>query len=642
MSQYQLMDGVGHNNNSGEASISSSNASTAILPSLSTSRSLSNGASYCDDTLYAIHDEISNLNLSINKIFGELQQFRTEYEAFHVAYNAHNQHTAVTGSHTDDLEMQQRYMSVSSKRNTMLHDLRSIILKYDSMQSTVIIELRNWQRNQALAANGAMFRDNLDDIQRCIELLIEMIGKILDIVNMLQTMPLDTNNGLSELTAHARNAQQLLILSSFIVEKQPPQVMKKKTKFVAAVRWLIGPQLGISANSPSVECIIMSESQAQRHSAQRNMSEVTAPNLSTSGDLENNTTVMDYDNQTRIFSGTFRTLQLWDIKRPERKGSESVTDEKFTLLFHTSAIVNDYRIKVWTLSLPVVVTVHGTQEPQAWATITWDNAFSNIVREPFQVPERVVWSQIALALNTKFESITGRPLTDDNLNFIYEKLFPLKNAGGEHKEYVTWAQFCKEKLPERSFTFWEWFFAIMKLTKEHCQSIWKAGSIVGFISKLKADEILRQSPMGTFLLRFSDSELGGITLALTNEQNSVLMLSPWTPRDLSIRGLADRIHDIPLLLRVYPSNRSRDDAFGEFYTQRPNNTISADGYVSNTIIAFVPAIESAMGTVGPQYEIQSSQRQDVHMVNIAQNDVSPVDDYNGANLTFSDLDWGNY
>lgn len=27
---------------------------------------------------------------------------------------------------------------------------------------------------------------------------------------------------------------------------------------MAAVRWLIGPQLGISANTPSVECIIMS------------------------------------------------------------------------------------------------------------------------------------------------------------------------------------------------------------------------------------------------------------------------------------------------------------------------------------------------------------------------------------------------
>lgn len=65
-----------------------------------------------------------------------------------------------------------------------------------------------------------------------------------------------------------------------------------------------------------------------------------------------------------------------------------------------------------------MVIVHGNQEPQSWATITWDNAFSDIVREPFQVPERVSWSQLALALNTKFESSTGRALTEDNLHFI--------------------------------------------------------------------------------------------------------------------------------------------------------------------------------------------------------------------------------
>uniref|UniRef100_A0A1A9W1Q5 Signal transducer and activator of transcription n=1 Tax=Glossina brevipalpis TaxID=37001 RepID=A0A1A9W1Q5_9MUSC len=619
MSQYLLMNGLSNNDNGSQNSLSGSSNSTAILPSLSTSRSLSNGTTYSDDTLYAIHDGISNLNLSINKIDGELQQFRTEYETFNTTYEIHNQRKALLGvqdTHNEDLQMQERYMSVISKRNAMLHDLRSITLEYDSMQKSVINELRSWQRNQALAGNGATFRDNLDDIQRCIELLIEMIGKILDIVNTFQTKTLDTSNDLSELIAHVRNAQQLLILSSFIVEKQPPQVMKKKTKFVTGIRWLIGPQLGISANTPSVECIIMS----------------AANTLPTSGDLENNTTLMDYDSQTRTFSGTFRTLQLWDIKRPERKGSETVTDEKFTLLFHTSVVVNDYKIKVWTLSLPVVVTVHGTQEPQAWATITWDNAFSSIMREPFQVPERVTWSQMAFALNIKFESITD------------EKLFPLKNANGEYNEYVTWTQFCKEKLPERSFTFWEWFFAIMKLTKEHCQSIWKAGLIMGFISKLKADELLRYSPVGTFLLRFSDSELGGITLAFKKAENWVLMLSPWTPRDLIIRGLADRIHDLPLL-RVYPSNRSRDDAFGEFYTQRADNTIGADGYVSNTIKAYVPAIENAMDALGLQQEVQIPQQPGIPMDNVAQNEAGPVDIemiINGANLNVSDIGWEIY
>lgn len=41
--------------------------------------------------------------------------------------------------------------------------------------------------------------------------------------------------------------------------------------------------------------------------------------------------------------------------------------------------------------------------------------------------------------------------------------------------------------------------------------------IHGFVSKQQAQEWLMRSPSGTFLLRFSDSELGGITIAWVAE-----------------------------------------------------------------------------------------------------------------------------
>ncbi len=41
------------------------------------------------------------------------------------------------------------------------------------------------------------------------------------------------------------------------------------------------------------------------------------------------------------------------------------------------------------MSLPVVVIVHGNQEPQALATITWDNAFADWGRRPFNIPDKV-------------------------------------------------------------------------------------------------------------------------------------------------------------------------------------------------------------------------------------------------------------
>ena len=37
------------------------------------------------------------------------------------------------------------------------------------------------------------------------------------------------------------------------------------------------------------------------------------------------------------------------------------------------------------------------------------------------------------------------------------------------------SQFCKEPLPDRSFTFWDWFHAVMKLTKEDLRSLWIDG-----------------------------------------------------------------------------------------------------------------------------------------------------------------------
>lgn len=211
-------------------------------------------------------------------------------------------------------------------------------------------------------------------------------------------------------------------------------------------------------------------------------------------------------------------MQLKKIKRTEKKGTESVMDEKFSLLFQSQFSVGggELTFHVWTLSLPVVVIVHGNQEPHAWATVTWDNAFAEPGRTPFVVPDKIPWCQVAEALNVKFRSVTGRSLNEDNLRFLAEKAFRCPNKDGQDyvNESLTWAQFCKEPLIERNFTFWEWFYAVMKLTREHLRGLWIEGYILGFVKKKQAIDMLKANcPSGTFLMRFSDSELGGITIA---------------------------------------------------------------------------------------------------------------------------------
>lgn len=54
-----------------------------------------------------------------------------------------------------------------------------------------------------------------------------------------------------------------LCFSTFIIEKQPPQVLKTQTKFAATVRLLVGGKLNVHMNPPQVKAVIVSELQAK-------------------------------------------------------------------------------------------------------------------------------------------------------------------------------------------------------------------------------------------------------------------------------------------------------------------------------------------------------------------------------------------
>lgn len=135
---------------------------------------------------------------------------------------------------------------------------------------------------------------------------------------------------------------------------------------------------------------------------------------------------------------------------------------------------------------------------------------------------------------------------------------------------LSWSLFCKETLPDRNFTFWDWFYAIMKLTLNQLRGPWADGHIMGFISKQQAEDLLMNCAPGTFLLRFSDSELGGVTIAFVQEKEpKVLMLSPFLFKDFTIRSIGDRIKDLNELKTLYPAI-PKDQAFYSYYTNQLN------------------------------------------------------------------------
>jgi len=71
-------------------------------------------------------------------------------------------------------------------------------------------------------------------------------------------------------------------------------------------------------------------------------------------------------------------------------------------------------------------------------------------------------------------------------------------------------------------------------------------SIQGFVQKGDAENLLKTCAPGTFLIRFSEGDPGGVSIAwvtegdLTTTEAQVLSLAPWNKHDLSIRGFADR------------------------------------------------------------------------------------------------------
>ena len=118
---------------------------------------------------------------------------------------------------------------------------------------------------------------------------------------------------------------------------------------------------------------------------------------------------MESQNTTKELSVEFRNLQLKKIKRPEKQANKGVMEEKFSIVFWTEFVMGEGELKfqLWTLSTPVVVIVHGNQEPQALATVTWDNAFAESMRRPFVVTDKVTWGQVRTQYSVGTKCVWG-------------------------------------------------------------------------------------------------------------------------------------------------------------------------------------------------------------------------------------------
>ena len=606
-----------------------------------------------------IRQQLSILKQKITETATQLSNCRTEHEQFSVEYYAckenANRLLALEQQHGKEdskvkafkaqkeaLEKQikTRYGFMQRHQTQLLNDFVGTYNSVKEVQAQVLdVELVRWTKEQQMAGNGFPASPTfIDTLQEWCEGLADVIWPLRQQVRQLQELKAklvsaeqqSSTVNLQELVSGITDLLSSLVTRTFVIEKQPPQVMKTNTRFPCTVRLLVAGVLNIHMAAPVVSASIVSESQANQL-ASASPGVLKRKEDYNSGDILNNQGTMEYHAETRRVSVSFKNLQLKKIKRTEKKGTECVMDEKFSILFWTEFSLQDLNFQLWTFSLPVVVIVHGNQESQALATVVWDNGFAELGRRLFFVPDKVSWGQAAEVLNTKWTAACGSRLTEDNLYCLACKALRDNNIPKIPEDYnnrtLSWSQFCKENLPNRTFTFWEWFYRILLLTSTHMKKPWSEGLINGFVMKHEAERILKQQQNGSFLLRYSDSELGGVTIAYVRRSEtqapSVLSLYPFSSKDLAQRSIADVVFDITELTLLYPSI-SKEVFRKHVGTSNQEKKPGNPGYIKHTFVTQLQGAESTEAAPEIKYEIGSPLQSDMAMWDAFQQSAIPT------------------
>ncbi|XP_056418492.1 signal transducer and activator of transcription 6 [Hyla sarda] len=493
----------------------------------------------------------------------------------------------------ENVQLHPQVQDLSSLQTNFKILLEESLNYLSTLQEQTVKRINIWKRQQQLAGNGAAFDENLLPLQDRVEFVF---GIYIDLYPIMQELKkIDQRLVPQDIFDQINTSFGALIKSSFLVDKQPPQVLKTQTKFQASVNFMLGPTILTGVGKmPDIRATIITEKRAQELCL---ASGTTSDSFNDgAGEIENGKSVFEFTQATRTCGAVFKNMLLKKIKRCERKGSESVTEEKCAILFTAVINFSGSTYIIQALSLPVVVIVHGNQDNNAKATILWDNAFSEIGRRPFYVHEKVPWKKMCATLNMKFMSEVGtkHELSKENFWFLAQKIFGDNciSCDDLNEQTVSWAQFNKEPLRERTFTFWQWFDGVVDLTKKHLKEYWSDGLIMGFASKQYVHKLLSSEPSGTFLLRFSDSEIGGITIAhvIRGEDGSgqIQNIQPFGTKDLQILTLGDRVKDLKQLAFLYQKGR-KDDVFKKYYKNVSN---CSSGYKKTEIVVKVVGDET--------------------------------------------------
>lgn len=489
--------------------------------------------------------------------------------------------------------LQAKLQSLDRQRREVVAQIQQLLGRSETLRDFLQQELSAWHERQQRSCLGAPTDTCLLQLQGWFTALGEGLFQLLQLLRAVgelrQKVTYEQDPLQSELPLLEKRLQEqltCLLQSAFVVEQQPcmpntpkrPLVLRTANKFCTRARLLVR----LHDRNHRMEANIHIDRDPPKTRGFRKFNILTSSSK----------TVLVGDSPREGLVCDFQYLTLKEQKgggsgkgsRGTNEGPLAVTEELHLITFTLAYAYCGLELKLETSTLPFVIISNNNQLSSAWASVLWFNMLSPNPKDQqfFTTPPPAPWPRLAEVLSWQFQSTAERGLSREHLHMLAEKLFGSKPPPDSA---LPWTKFSKDGAA--GFSFWAWLDGILALLHDHLKQLWKDGLILGFVSRKQEKKLLKVKRSGTFLIRFSESVLGGVTCTWVEHPESgppaFRAVVPYTAAELASLALPDIIRDYQLLaeenipenplLFLYP-DVARDEAFGPYYSQRQEGILT--------------------------------------------------------------------
>ncbi|XP_069735732.1 signal transducer and activator of transcription 2 isoform X2 [Phaenicophaeus curvirostris] len=546
-----------------------------------------------------IQQRLAEFRTALQEAERAFRHLEEQQDAFDFCYKVHylpGEERTSDPEYTRQMQaLQARLQVLDRQRREVLAQLQQLLGRSETLRDFLLQELEAWRERQQRACMGAPGDTRLRPLETWFTELGQGLFQLLQLLRVLGELRVQLTYERDPLKAETpllerRLKEQLVFLlqRAFVVEQQPsmpnaskrPLVLRTGSKFSVRARLLVC----LHDLNHHMEAKIHIDREPPKIKGFRRFNILT----SNSKTLE----AGDNHNAREGLICDFQYLTLKEQKDSRTgKGSKgagegplAVTEELHLITFTLAYSYRGLELELETSTLPFVIISNNNQLSSAWASILWFNMLSSDPKEQhfFSSPPPAPWSRLSEVLSWQFESVAERGLSEEHLLMLAEKLFGSKPSP---ESTLAWNKFSKDGAS--GFSFWAWLDGILGLLQEHLKQLWKDGLILGFVSRKKEKKLLKGKRTGTFLIRFSESILGGVTCTWVEHPESgppaFRAVVPYTAAELASLALPDIIRDYQLLVEenipenplrfLYPDT-PRDEAFGPYYSQRQDGNLT--------------------------------------------------------------------